>query len=68
MSARHKVVWGGFVLLILSLFMAIVRGPMSLALVIGVSLLLVLFVSDALKHGLFAPFDVYQQVFGESCG
>ncbi len=54
MSPKHKVVWVGLILLILSLFVSIVRGPISFVLGVGISFLPLFFVSDLLKHG-FLP-------------
>ena len=51
MSATHKLVWAGTVVFVLFLFFTMVRGPMSFALFIGTSLLLVLFMSDVLNRG-----------------
>jgi hypothetical protein len=45
---------GGTVVFALFLFFTMVRGPMSFALFIGTSLLLVLFVSAVLNRGFIA--------------
>jgi hypothetical protein len=54
MSVTHKLVWAGTVVFVLFLFFTMVRRPLSFALFIGTSLLLVLFMSDVLNRGFIA--------------
>lgn len=46
-----KFTWAGVTLLIVFLCVRFVRGPVSLVIVMGISLMLVLFVEDLLRQG-----------------
>jgi len=66
--ATHKLVWAGTVVFVLYLFFTMVRGPMSLALFFGTSLLLVLFVSDVLNRGFIRALKACRHVSGKCFG
>jgi len=68
MSATHKLVWAGTVVFVLFLFFTMVRGPMSLALFMGTSLLLVLSMSTFSTVDSLRPLKACRLVSGKCFG
>jgi hypothetical protein len=67
-TATHKLVWAGTVVFVFCLFFTMVRGPMSLALFFGSSLLLVLFVSDGFQSWIIRALKACRPVSGKCFG